>query len=317
LPSPPPHCPPAWPRGLPARPVPTKYCRTIIPAALRDVRRHSTSLITPVSSCALTAPAPVPLSSRYPRQDPIEPNPEFVLQVSKATEGGKGVIFACEAGGTMKPSVNFADGKASRSLQVRARCSSAAAQGLAPRRCKAALQSMPAALVCVCGICVSPRLAPLDCSRYAPLLLPGAPLWSGVLQGDCRERHRRRSREAPGPRHLWLVPGGSQPIQGAQVNTCQAGKCRAHTHPSRTPIGYVPPARRTCRLLENTSPKSGASPPPLPTRCSWACRPATTRLALTTRSLSEWQHLFMLRGSVVQPGLASVSAVFLLLLRCP
>jgi len=27
---------------------------------------------------------------------PIEPNPEFFNQLAKATEGGKGVIFACE-----------------------------------------------------------------------------------------------------------------------------------------------------------------------------------------------------------------------------
>ncbi|KIY99352.1 rhodanese-like protein [Monoraphidium neglectum] len=29
--------------------------------------------------------------------DPIEPNPEFVEQLAKAAEGGKGLIFACEA----------------------------------------------------------------------------------------------------------------------------------------------------------------------------------------------------------------------------
>lgn len=51
--------------------------------------------------------------------DPIDPNPNFGEQVDKLTEGGrKGLIFACEAGGTMRPSVNFPEGKASRSLQA-------------------------------------------------------------------------------------------------------------------------------------------------------------------------------------------------------
>ncbi|GBF99753.1 hypothetical protein Rsub_12528 [Raphidocelis subcapitata] len=50
--------------------------------------------------------------------DPIEANPEFVREVAALAASGKGVIFACEAGGTMKPSVNFSEGKASRSLQA-------------------------------------------------------------------------------------------------------------------------------------------------------------------------------------------------------
>ncbi|KIZ02864.1 hypothetical protein MNEG_5098 [Monoraphidium neglectum] len=55
---------------------------------------------------------------RFNGVDPIEPNLEFVQQVVKVTEGGKGVIFACEAGGTLRPSINFPAGKASRSLQA-------------------------------------------------------------------------------------------------------------------------------------------------------------------------------------------------------
>ncbi|GAX75789.1 hypothetical protein CEUSTIGMA_g3232.t1 [Chlamydomonas eustigma] len=48
---------------------------------------------------------------------PIEPNPNIVQQLQEASEGGKkGLIMLCEAGGTMKPSVNFPQGKASRSL---------------------------------------------------------------------------------------------------------------------------------------------------------------------------------------------------------
>jgi hypothetical protein len=50
--------------------------------------------------------------------DPIEANPEFMREVAALAAAGKGVIFACEVGGTMKPSVNFSEGKASRSLQV-------------------------------------------------------------------------------------------------------------------------------------------------------------------------------------------------------
>ena len=64
-----------------------------------------------------------------PPQAPLDPNTQFVQEVAAAA-GGKGVIFACEAGGTMRPTVNFAQGKASRSLQVRR-----------------------AAGCCVCGIC--------------------------------------------------------------------------------------------------------------------------------------------------------------------
>lgn len=48
---------------------------------------------------------------------PIEPNPNFTAEM-KQVAGGKAVITVCEAGGTMKPSVNFPEGKASRSLQA-------------------------------------------------------------------------------------------------------------------------------------------------------------------------------------------------------
>ena len=51
---------------------------------------------------------------------PVEENVDFLTDLEKAAEG-KGVIVMCEAGGTMKPSPNFASGKASRSLKVRRR----------------------------------------------------------------------------------------------------------------------------------------------------------------------------------------------------
>ena len=50
---------------------------------------------------------------------PVEENEDFLTDLEKAA-GGKGVILMCEAGGTMKASANFASGKASRSLKVRA-----------------------------------------------------------------------------------------------------------------------------------------------------------------------------------------------------
>ncbi|KAI8466255.1 MAG: rhodanese-like protein [Monoraphidium minutum] len=58
--------------------------------------------------------------------EPIEPNSEFIEQLAAAAAGGKGLIFACEAGGTLKPTVNFPAGKASRSLQA---CYKAAVEG--------------------------------------------------------------------------------------------------------------------------------------------------------------------------------------------
>lgn len=48
---------------------------------------------------------------------PVEENTEFLDDIRKASNG-KGVILMCEAGGTTKPSPNFAAGKASRSLKV-------------------------------------------------------------------------------------------------------------------------------------------------------------------------------------------------------
>lgn len=47
---------------------------------------------------------------------PVEENDEFLDDVRRVT-GGKGAIFACEAGGTMRPTPNFPAGKASRSLK--------------------------------------------------------------------------------------------------------------------------------------------------------------------------------------------------------
>ncbi|KXZ50257.1 hypothetical protein GPECTOR_17g895 [Gonium pectorale] len=66
--------------------------------------------------------------------NPVDPNPAFAeqLQAAIAAKGGKvaGVITCCEAGGTLKPSTNFPEGKPSRSLQAAYRVVS---EGLAPQ----------------------------------------------------------------------------------------------------------------------------------------------------------------------------------------
>lgn len=49
---------------------------------------------------------------------PVEINPDFAEQIKAVAAGGKGVITVCEAGGTLRPSVNFPAGKSSRSLQA-------------------------------------------------------------------------------------------------------------------------------------------------------------------------------------------------------
>jgi len=49
---------------------------------------------------------------------PIEPNPKFSEQLRELAAAGKGIITVCESGGTMTSSVNFPQGKASRSLQA-------------------------------------------------------------------------------------------------------------------------------------------------------------------------------------------------------
>lgn len=61
--------------------------------------------------------------------NPVDPNPKFAEQL-RAASGGKGVILMCEAGGTMKPTTNFPEGKPSRSLQAAYR---AVKEGLAPK----------------------------------------------------------------------------------------------------------------------------------------------------------------------------------------
>lgn len=48
---------------------------------------------------------------------PTEYNPKFVEQVRAAAVDGKAVILACEAGGTLQATTNFATGKTSRSLK--------------------------------------------------------------------------------------------------------------------------------------------------------------------------------------------------------
>jgi rhodanese-related sulfurtransferase len=48
---------------------------------------------------------------------PIELNTAFDEEI-KAAAAGKGIITICDAGGSLKPTVNFPQGKASRSLQA-------------------------------------------------------------------------------------------------------------------------------------------------------------------------------------------------------
>jgi rhodanese-related sulfurtransferase len=50
--------------------------------------------------------------------NPVEMSKEFDEDIKKFTDEGKGLIMMCEAGGTMRPSVNFSIGKSSRSLQA-------------------------------------------------------------------------------------------------------------------------------------------------------------------------------------------------------
>lgn len=51
--------------------------------------------------------------------NPVDPNPKFAEQMLAASgNGAKGVITMCEAGGTLKPTMNFPEGKPSRSLQA-------------------------------------------------------------------------------------------------------------------------------------------------------------------------------------------------------
>ena len=58
------------------------------------------------------------ISEAVPRHSLSAPPLPSALTL-QATQGGKrGVITLCEAGGTLKPSTNFAFGKASRSLQA-------------------------------------------------------------------------------------------------------------------------------------------------------------------------------------------------------
>ncbi|KAI3426298.1 hypothetical protein D9Q98_008671 [Chlorella vulgaris] len=49
---------------------------------------------------------------------PTKPNPDLPALIAKAAAGDKAVILACEAGGTLEPSVNFPTGKVSRSLKA-------------------------------------------------------------------------------------------------------------------------------------------------------------------------------------------------------
>ncbi len=46
----------------------------------------------------------------------MEPHPDFMAKLREAGAGKKGVILACEAGGTTRPTPSFQFGKSSRSL---------------------------------------------------------------------------------------------------------------------------------------------------------------------------------------------------------
>ncbi|GIL95245.1 hypothetical protein Vretimale_1273 [Volvox reticuliferus] len=70
--------------------------------------------------------------------NPVDPNPAFAEQMKAAVRAAEaetkvpvqGVITCCEAGGTLKPSINFPEGKPSRSLQAAYRIM---AERLAPK----------------------------------------------------------------------------------------------------------------------------------------------------------------------------------------
>ncbi|EFN56190.1 hypothetical protein CHLNCDRAFT_144920 [Chlorella variabilis] len=49
---------------------------------------------------------------------PTKVNPELAATIAAAAADGKAAILACEAGGTLEPSVNFPQGKVSRSLKA-------------------------------------------------------------------------------------------------------------------------------------------------------------------------------------------------------
>lgn len=48
----------------------------------------------------------------------IEPNPNFEAQLKEAASNSKGLIFGCNAGGTIRPTTNFPIGQDSRSLRA-------------------------------------------------------------------------------------------------------------------------------------------------------------------------------------------------------
>lgn len=49
---------------------------------------------------------------------PTKANADLPAQIAAAAAGGKSVILACEAGGTLQPTVSFPQGKVSRSLKA-------------------------------------------------------------------------------------------------------------------------------------------------------------------------------------------------------
>mmetsp|Transcript_27772 Transcript_27772/g.71471 ORF Transcript_27772/g.71471 Transcript_27772/m.71471 type:complete len:304 (+) Transcript_27772:235-1146(+) len=49
---------------------------------------------------------------------PIEPNPNFEAELKEVASSAKGLIFACNGGGTIRPTTNFPIGQDSRSLRA-------------------------------------------------------------------------------------------------------------------------------------------------------------------------------------------------------
>lgn len=77
----------------------------------KAVRVWRAGLLPAHFSCSAALPAAAPQSLRLlrlPQSAPLRKKPTSLLQV----------ILACEAGGTLEPSVNFPTGKVSRSLKA-------------------------------------------------------------------------------------------------------------------------------------------------------------------------------------------------------
>lgn len=75
----------------------------------RSIKQHHKNVhhsTMPMTNCELVVMCQI-----------ADTNPAFLEDLKKAA-GDKAVIFACEAGGTLQPNVNFKTGKVSRSLKA-------------------------------------------------------------------------------------------------------------------------------------------------------------------------------------------------------